>query len=108
MGDYQVAKREQQVLWNIALYMHMCRLLAELQGVSVTTYSEDQVDWFLPKPFQYSREEVGPPYRTAWVRRARLDPRGRPSETENRPPVSRYAVGWTDPACRRAPRGARQ
>jgi hypothetical protein len=34
-------------------------------------------------------------------RRARLDPRGRPFETENRPP-SRYAVGWIDPACFRA------
>ena len=60
MGHYQVAQRQQQILRNIALDVHMGRLLAELQWVPVPAYSKNQVDRFLSKPFQDSREDVGP------------------------------------------------
>ena len=60
MCDYQVTKREQHVLRNIPFYMHMCRLFAELQWVPVAANRKYQIDGFLSKAFQYSREDVGP------------------------------------------------
>ena len=48
-----------------------------------------------PRVGRSRREELGPPYRTAWGGR---EFQSRESTTR----VSRYAVGWIDPACLRS------
>lgn len=60
MGEHHATKWQQQALWNVALYMHICRLFAKLQRISVTAHSKDQIDWLIPECFQYGQEEVGP------------------------------------------------